>query len=88
MQREKLQNRLNSVDIHFVDFVHKCLTVNPKDRITPEQVGMKKNPINFDIFECLTVNEKRSYRLIFHQGADASVSRPDHTSWLLQNAAR
>ena len=80
MQREKLQNRLNSVDIHFVDFVHKCLTVNPKDRITPEQVERDE--------KSLTVNEKRSYRLIFHQGADASVSRPDHTSWLLQNAAR
>ena len=44
LQREKLQVRLNSVDIHFVDFIHKCLTANPKDRITPEQVRPEKNP--------------------------------------------
>ena len=37
-QRENLQAELNTMDFHFVDFVHRCLLINPRERINPEEV--------------------------------------------------
>ena len=38
-QRENLQAELNTTDFHFVDFVYRCLTVDPRERISPEEVA-------------------------------------------------
>ncbi|XP_034446884.1 dual specificity tyrosine-phosphorylation-regulated kinase 4-like [Hippoglossus hippoglossus] len=50
--RTTLETKLNSIDVHFINFIERCLEYDPKKRMTPKQAS--QHPWIHDKLKCAT----------------------------------
>ncbi|XP_053281277.1 dual specificity tyrosine-phosphorylation-regulated kinase 4 [Pleuronectes platessa] len=72
--RTNLETKLNSIDVHFINFIYRCLEYDPKKRMTPKQA--LQHPWIHDKLKCAT----RAGKTI----SNASVASSNNTSELLK----